>query len=185
MPVEIPVTATVRGVPRGAGLADIRFRPRRIERVLSGGNDVPALFGYERCATRGHTREELTMSASADAKAHLGPALTRLGFSLEAADEDVVHGERPAWAVYYRGTDCKLQVCWSARDSGIDFMLAPLDAPYEFGPSSRSKGWEYMLTLSETDDGLQTPSLEASDETQWRWREALLLTHVERLVLHC
>lgn len=119
------------------------------------------------------------MSSCADVEAHLGKTLAKLGFTLEAADEAVVYGERPAWAVYYRGADCKLQVCWSAREGGIDFMLAPLDAPNEFGLSSRSKGWEYMLMLSESDDGLQTPALEASDETWWRWREALLLAHIE------
>ncbi len=114
-----------------------------------------------------------------DVEKYLGPTLAGLGFRMESADSAVVYGDRPAWAVYYRASDCKLQVCWSAREGGIDFMLAPLNAPDEFGLSSRSKGWEYLLMLSKSNDGLRTPSLEADDEIWWKWREALLLAHID------
>lgn len=54
---------------------------------------------------------------------HLGPLLTARGFELEEVDADIVYGERGAWVMFYRSADCKLQICWSARDGGIDFML--------------------------------------------------------------
>ena len=114
-----------------------------------------------------------------DLEKRLGRTLAGLGFRMEKADSAVVYGDRPAWAVYYRGPDCKLQVCWSAREGGIDFMLAPLEAPNEFGLSSRSKGWQFLLMLSRSDDGLRTPSLDATDEVWWKWREALLLAHID------
>ncbi|CDP85290.1 MULTISPECIES: hypothetical protein [Mycolicibacterium] len=114
-----------------------------------------------------------------DVDKYLGPTLAKLGFRPEAVDSAVAYGDRPAWAIYYRGLDCKLQVCWSARDGGIDFLLAPLDAPDEFGPSGGSQGWQYLLMLSTSDDGLTTPPLEASDDIWWKWREALLLAHVD------
>ncbi|MED5815258.1 hypothetical protein VST63_23100 [Mycolicibacterium sp. 050232] len=114
-----------------------------------------------------------------DVDKYLGSTLARLGFRLDAVDSTVAYGDRPAWAVYYRSIDCKLQVCGSARDGGIDFMLAPLDAPNEFGPSGGSQGWRYLLMLSTSDDGLTTPPLEASDDMWWKWREALLLAHVD------
>lgn len=114
-----------------------------------------------------------------DVEKYLGPTLTKLGFRMDGADSAIAYGDRPAWAVYYRGSDCKLQVCWSAREGSMDFMLAPLDAPNKFGLSSRAEGWQFMLMLSRSEDSLQTPSLQASDEVWWQWREALLLAHIQ------
>ncbi|OBK17146.1 hypothetical protein A5636_23600 [Mycobacterium asiaticum] len=109
----------------------------------------------------------------------MGPALTGRGFQLDEADDAVWYRKRPAWAVYYRGSECKLQVCWSAREGGIDFMLAPLNAPNEFGLINHSKKWRFMLALSEVNDGLRTPSPDAGPETWWAWRKALFDTHFE------
>lgn len=114
-----------------------------------------------------------------DVEKYLGSTIAKLGFTLDKVDDSITYGERPAWAVYYRASDCKLQVCWSAREGGVDFMLASIDAADEFGLASRSKGWDYMLMLSSSDDGLQTPSLEASEEVWWGWRKALLLAHID------
>lgn len=114
-----------------------------------------------------------------DVDRYLGPTLAKLGFIPQAVDSTVTYGDRPAWAVYYRGIDCKLQVCWSARDGGIDFLLAPLEAPDEFGLAGKSQGWQYLLMLSSSGDGLATPPLEASEEIWWKWRQALLLAHID------
>ena len=110
---------------------------------------------------------------------HLGPMLASLGFALEAADNTLVYGDRPTWAVYYRSADYKLQICWSAREGGIDFMLAPLDATDTFGLTGSSDGWRHLLALSRSDDDLQPPPVDADEETWWTWRKALLLAHID------
>ena len=110
---------------------------------------------------------------------HLGPMLASLGFALEAADNTLVYGDRPTWAVYYRSADYKLQICWSAREGGIDVMLAPLDAPNAFGLTGSSDGWRHLLALSRSDDDPQTPPVDADEETWWTWRKALLLAHID------
>ncbi|ORX01708.1 hypothetical protein AWC27_00230 [Mycobacterium szulgai] len=110
---------------------------------------------------------------------HLGPLLTARGFELEEVDADIVYGERGAWVMFYRSADCKLQICWSARDGGIDFMLAPLDAPNEFGLLNRSEKWQFMLLLSGVHDDLPTPGLDVDDNTVMSWLEALFDLHFE------
>lgn len=117
--------------------------------------------------------------SSSDVERHLGSELAALGFELDEIDPDVVYGERPAWAVFYRGPDCKLQVCWSARDGGVDFMLAPLGAPNEFGLDNTSKKWRFMLALSDATDDLGTPPLRAGTDAVWAWRKALFDAHFE------
>jgi hypothetical protein len=109
----------------------------------------------------------------------MGATLTALGFALDGVNPDVLYGERPAWAVFYRGPDCKLQVCWSDRDGGIDFMLAPLDAPNEFGLDNRLKKWRFMLALSDATDDLGTPPVGAGTDEAWVWRKALFDAHFD------
>ncbi|SOX52788.1 hypothetical protein MAAFP003_1455 [Mycobacterium ahvazicum] len=115
----------------------------------------------------------------AEVERFLEPTLTRAGLKLDEIQGDEIYGDRPAWAVYYRGHDSKLQVCWSARDGGIDFMLAPLDAPNEFGLLNRSKKWQFMLLLSAAHDDLTTPGLDADDNEVMSWLEALFKIHFE------
>jgi hypothetical protein len=114
-----------------------------------------------------------------DVDYYMGSKLAALGFDLDEVDAGVVYGERPAWAVFYRGPDCKLQVCWSDREGGVDFMLAPVDAPNEFGLDNRSKKWRFMLALSDATDDLGTPPLGAGTDEVWAWRKALFDTHFE------
>ncbi|MGO4442217.1 hypothetical protein AB4Z42_02550 [Mycobacterium sp. 2YAF39] len=109
----------------------------------------------------------------------LEPTLLNAGFKLDEVQEAIVYGNRPAWAVYYRDNDCKVQVCWSARDGGIDFMVAPLDAPNEFGLTNNSKKWHFMLLLSGAQDNLVTPGLEAGDDAVLPWLKALFDIHFE------
>jgi hypothetical protein len=105
--------------------------------------------------------------------------LSNAHFELDEVQDSVIYGARPAWALYYRSKDCKLQVCWSARDGGIDFMLAPLDAPNEFGLVNRSKKWHFMLLLSGVCDDLKTPGLDAEDGAVMSWLKALFDIHFD------
>ena len=71
----------------------------------------------------------------------LKPILSTAGFELDEIQDSLSFGDRPAWAMYYRSHECQLQICWSARDGGIDFTLAPLDAPTNSGSlADRSNG---------------------------------------------
>ena len=58
-------------------------------------------------------------------------------------------------------------------------MLAPLDAPNEFGLLNLSKKWHLMLMLSDAHDDLDTPELEADDDTVMSWLKALFDVHFE------
>lgn len=109
----------------------------------------------------------------------LEPTLSHTGFKLVEIQDAAIYQHRPAWAIYYRGQDCKLQICWSARDGGIDFMLAPLDAPNEFGLLNMSEKWQFMLMLSDAHDDLTTPGLDADDSAVLSWLEALFEIHFE------
>jgi hypothetical protein len=109
----------------------------------------------------------------------LEPTLSNAGFKLDEVQDSIVYGDRPAWAVYYRNNDCKLQACWSALDGGIDFMLAPPDAPNEFGLTNNSKKWHFMLLLSDVHDDLETPGLDAGDDAILPWLKSLFDIHYE------
>ena len=108
---------------------------------------------------------------------HMGAAFAKFGFVCDGVDDALVYGDRPAWAVYYHGEECRLQVCWSARDGGVDIMLGPLDAPRELGLSNPSKKWHHLLLLSDIDDGLTTPDPLAAVNTWWDWRLTLFEKH--------
>jgi hypothetical protein len=116
---------------------------------------------------------------AAQLESFLAATLSHAGFKLSQLDDPTVYQNRPAWVIYYSANDCKLQVCWSARDGGIDFLLAPLDAPNEFGLSNASKKWRLMLMLSNAHDDLATPPPDADDETEMSWLRALFEIHFE------
>lgn len=107
----------------------------------------------------------------------LGPALSCAGLEIDEVQDDLTYGDRRAWATFYRGSDCKLQVYWSARNGGFNFMLAPLDAPNEFGLVNQSKAWQFMLWLSDTDDQLTTPGMDADDNEIMAWLKDLFEIH--------
>lgn len=115
----------------------------------------------------------------ADLDRFLAPTLSHAGLALDEVDDAVIYQSRPGWVIYYRGQDCKLQICWSARDGGIDFLLAPLDAPNEFGLSNESKKWQLMLMLSREHDDLPTPPPGADDDTEMAWLKALFEIHFD------
>jgi hypothetical protein len=110
---------------------------------------------------------------------YMGATLSRHGFTLDQVNDVVDYGGRSAGAVFYRSVDCKLQICWSAREGGLDFMLAGLDAPNEFGLINGSKKWHYMLMLDKSEDGLSTPRIGSDAATWWEWRNALFDRHVD------
>lgn len=105
--------------------------------------------------------------------------MTRAGFKLDKIEDSTSYQDRPAWVIYYSSDDCKLQISWSARDGGIDFSLAPLDAPNEFGLLNKSKKWHLMLMLSKAEDNLVTPGPDADDETEMAWLKALFEIHID------
>lgn len=107
----------------------------------------------------------------------LDRTLSEAGFVLDEVQESATYGNRPAWAIYYRRPDCKLQICSSVRDGGIDFFLASLDAPNELGVDNRSKQWHYMLMLSGTHDDLTTPGIDADDAAVMSWMKDLFEIH--------
>lgn len=113
----------------------------------------------------------------AELASFLDQTLSGAGFVLDQMQDAVSYGNRPAWAIYYRRPDCKLQICSSVRDGGIDFFLAPLDAPNELGLDNRSKKWRYMLMLSGTHDDLATPSVDADDTAVMSWMKDLFEIH--------
>lgn len=113
----------------------------------------------------------------ADLEQFLKPTLSQAGFKLDEVQDAAVYGNRPAWAVYYHSQNCKLQICWSARDGGIDFMLAPLNAPNEIGLANQSRKWRFMLMLSDVHDDIKTPGLDADDDTLMSWLKSLFQIH--------
>lgn len=109
----------------------------------------------------------------------LAPTMADHGLILEKTSDAEVYGGRRAWSIFYRGRDCKLQLCWSERDGGIDFMMAPLSAANTFGLSDRTGAWQFMLLLSDADDELKTPGLGANDTEIMSWLRDLFLEHFD------
>ncbi|EID14042.1 hypothetical protein MXEN_10179 [Mycobacterium xenopi RIVM700367] len=105
----------------------------------------------------------------------IGPLLSSLGFRLDEIDDDVDEGGRRGSVVYYRSSDCKLQVYWSAREYEINAMIAPLDAPNEHGLYNRSRKWHYLnefikapdLPLEELVQVLKAERSNFESETKW------------------
>jgi hypothetical protein len=108
---------------------------------------------------------------------HLGPMLSALGFVPDGILNDVDSKERLAWAVFYRRDDCKLQICWSAREGSTDFMLAKPDVSNNFGLDDGATRWHLLLMLNDFEDGLATPAVDAGTEIWWRWRSLLFEAH--------
>ncbi|OBB77135.1 hypothetical protein [Mycobacterium sp. 852014-52144_SCH5372336] len=78
----------------------------------------------------------------------VGPLLFELGFELEDVDLSVDEGGRSGGVVYYRSRDSKIQVYESSREASINCMIAPLNAPNEFGPHDRSHRWQYLTEFT-------------------------------------
>ncbi len=72
------------------------------------------------------------------------PTLSRHGFEFEAVIDDVDEGGPPGSAVFYGSKDCKIQVYRSTRAGSINCMIAPIGAPFVFGPYDHSGKWKYL-----------------------------------------
>ncbi|TDO06502.1 hypothetical protein EV580_6594 [Mycobacterium sp. BK086] len=81
-------------------------------------------------------------SFSGDVQTIIGSLLSERGFTVDEIDERPLVGGRPPHVVYYRSNDCKIQIYESRRDGETNCMIAPVDAPNEFGPNSTK--WHYL-----------------------------------------
>lgn len=80
----------------------------------------------------------------------MGPLLEGLGFVLDEIDDRPDKGGRRRHIVYYRSSDCKLQVYESSREGEFNCMIAPLDAPNAFG--LETKKWQFLTRFSKGPD---------------------------------
>jgi hypothetical protein len=92
----------------------------------------------------------MTSGFAADVEEAVGPLLTRLGFVLDEVDEGPDEGGIARRIVYYRSSDCKLQIYDSSREGEINCMIAPLDAPNQFGLTA--KNWHFISRFSKRSD---------------------------------
>jgi hypothetical protein len=89
----------------------------------------------------------LTDNFAEEVQTVVGPLLADLGFVLDAID-NFDEGGRPGSVVYYRSPDCKIQIYSSSRQGTINSMIAPLNAPNEFGPSDQHSQWHFINEFS-------------------------------------
>ena len=118
-----------------------------------------------------------------DVEATLGPLLREMGFVLDEVDDGPDEGGLARNIVYYRSKDCKLQIYYSAREGEINCMIAPLDAPNEFGLNS--KKWHFISRFSKRPDiplqeQLQIALAEVqSYENRLDWVKDRIIRHYE------
>lgn len=72
------------------------------------------------------------------------PLLNELGFHVDEFDAKVDDWGRPGAVVYFRSSDCKIQIYDSSRDGSINCMIAPSGAENIFGPHDQSGKWQYL-----------------------------------------
>ncbi|GAB4947604.1 MULTISPECIES: hypothetical protein [Mycobacterium] len=87
-----------------------------------------------------------------DVQAVIGPFLSDLGFTSDGVDSAVNEGGPKGSVAYYRGQDCKIQVYHSSREGEINAMIAPLDAPNEYGLYNGSGKWHYFNDFTDIPD---------------------------------
>ncbi|WP_157546459.1 hypothetical protein [Mycobacterium sp. IS-1742] len=105
----------------------------------------------------------------------VGPVLSDLGFTVDSIDDHVDEGGRLGSVVYYKSADCKMQIYQSSREGATNCMIAPLDAPNEFGPRDRSFRWQYLTKFAPKRDAsleelVATVSFEpktSAEELRW------------------
>jgi hypothetical protein len=87
---------------------------------------------------------------SAEVQEIVGPLLEGLGFVFDEVDDSPDEGGRRQHIVYYRSSDCKIQIYESSREGETNCMIAPLDAPNAFGV--RTKKWQFLTRFSARPD---------------------------------
>ena len=125
----------------------------------------------------------MTQPLLAEVQSIVGPLLTELGFRVESYAEDVDEGGRLGSVVYYRSSDCKIQIYKSSREGNVNCMIAPLDAPNEFGPHDRSLTWRFLNEFSPAPD---LPLEELAKSVSYKAKsEAQQLSEVRDRILEC
>lgn len=125
----------------------------------------------------------MTQPLLAEVQSIVGPLLTELGFRVESYAEDVDEGGRLGSVVYYRSSDCKIQIYKSSREGNVNCMIAPLDAPNELGPHDRSLTWRFLNEFSPAPD---LPLEELAKSVSYKAKsEAQQLSEVRDRILEC
>ena len=88
----------------------------------------------------------MTSRFSAEVQTTVGPLLAELGFALDEVDDSPDQGGIERHIVYYRSSDCKMQIHEYSREGEVNCMIAPLNAPNEFGLTSEQ--WHYISKFS-------------------------------------
>jgi hypothetical protein len=115
----------------------------------------------------------------ADVEKYLGPTLAEHGFTRYAVEPDITWHGAPAWAVYYRSQDCKLQVCAADREGGTAILLTALSTPDRFGFDVNGPRWYSLRWLDKTADNLgDPPPYGSGEDAQWNWDKKLLEAHL-------
>ena len=108
----------------------------------------------------------------------VGPVLSRLGFVLEAVDDDVDEGGRQGSVVYFSSVDCRIQLYWSPRGGEINCMIAPMNAPNVPGLYDTSGKWRFWnefverpsVPLEELVELLRSEKVNFETDESWlRW----------------
>ena len=81
---------------------------------------------------------------AAEVESIVGPLLADLGFTLDEIDDDLNEGGRRGSVVYYRSSDCKIQIYSSSREGSINCMIAPLRANNVLGLRDPSSEWHFF-----------------------------------------
>jgi hypothetical protein len=89
----------------------------------------------------------VTENFAEEVQSIVGPLLADLGFVLDSVN-NFDEGGRPGSVVYYRSPDCKIQIYSSSRQGSINCMIAPLNAPNQFGLSDQYSQWHFINEFS-------------------------------------
>lgn len=113
------------------------------------------------------------MTAFADAvEAIVGPVLAVRGFILDQVDDEPGSGGRDLHVVYYRSPDCKIQVYQSSREGETNAMIAPSDAPNQFGLNA--SGWKFLTMFTERPAGPIAEVIEKARQEYHTYGDPLL-----------
>jgi hypothetical protein len=92
----------------------------------------------------------MTEAFLAGVRSIVEPLSAELGFQLVEVDDSPDEGGIERHIVYYRSSECKIQIYDFSREGEVNCMIAPLDAPNEFGLTS--KKWHYISKFSKRSD---------------------------------
>jgi hypothetical protein len=92
----------------------------------------------------------MTSEFSTDVQTIVGPLLAELGFVLDEIDDSPDEGGIERHIVYYRSNICKIQVYYSSREGEANCMIAPLDAPNQYG--LLTKKWQFLGRFAKQPD---------------------------------